>query len=77
MIKAYVIDSVIIIKKPNHKVNKENVNSVMFVPYTAASMLAKRMREAEQNLQEMPGYRLKILEVSGTNNQSGEHPSKG
>ena len=43
-----------------------DVKAVMFVPYTVDSMLAKRMRDAEQTLQEMTGYRLKIVERSGT-----------
>jgi hypothetical protein len=46
--------------------HKENVKAVMFVPYTVGSMLAKRMREAENTLQEMTGFRLKIVERSGT-----------
>ena len=45
---------------------KENVKSVMFVPYTRGSKLAKRMREAESTLQDMTGYRLKIVERAGT-----------
>ena len=44
----------------------ENVKAVMFGPYTVVSMLAKRMREAENTLQEMTGYRLQIVERSGT-----------
>jgi hypothetical protein len=46
--------------------HKENVKAVMFVPFTVGSMLAKRMREAENTLQEMTGFRLKIVERSGT-----------
>ena len=38
----------------------------MFVPYTVGSTLAKRMREAENNMQEMTGFRIKIVERSGT-----------
>ena len=41
--------------------NREHVNAVMFVPYTVGSTLAKRMREAEQTLQDMTGYRLKLV----------------
>ena len=37
----------------------------MFVPYTVGSELAKRLREAETKLQDMTGYRLKIVERSG------------
>ena len=40
--------------------------SVLFVPYTLGSELAKRMRAAEEKLMEMTGYKLKIVERSGT-----------
>ena len=43
----------------------ENVKSVMFVPFTVGSELARRMREAEATLQSMTGYRIKIVERSG------------
>ena len=52
--------------KDNTNSMKENVKAVMFVPFTEGSALAKRMREAESNLQEMTGYRLKIVERAGT-----------
>jgi hypothetical protein len=44
---------------------KEQVKAVMFVPYTVGSELAKRLREAEAKLQDMTGYRLKIVERAG------------
>jgi hypothetical protein len=44
---------------------QETVKAVMFVPFTVGSELAKRLREAEAKLQEMTGYRLKIVERSG------------
>ena len=45
---------------------QENVKAVMFVPYTVGSILAKQMRDAENTLQSMTGYRLKIVERAGT-----------
>ena len=50
--------------KNPHK--NEQVKTVMFVPYTEGSELAKRLREAEQKIQDMTGYRLKIVERAGT-----------
>ena len=38
----------------------------MFVPYTEGSELAKRLRDAEEKLYTMTGYRLKIVERAGT-----------
>jgi hypothetical protein len=45
---------------------QDSVKAVMFVPYTVGSELAKRMRDAEEKLQEMTGYKLKIVERTGT-----------
>ena len=42
------------------------VKAVMLIPYTAHSELARRMRENEEEMQEMTGYRLKIVEKGGT-----------
>ena len=36
-----------------------------FVPYTAGSELARRMRDAEEKLLEMTGYKMKIVERAG------------
>ena len=44
----------------------ESAKAVMFVPYTEGSELAKRMREAEKKLESMTGYKIKIVERSGT-----------
>ena len=38
----------------------------MLIPYTAHSELATRMRDYEEKMQEMTGYRLKIVEKGGT-----------
>jgi hypothetical protein len=42
-----------------------NAKAVMFVPFTEGSELAKRMREAENQLELTTGYRIKIVERSG------------
>ena len=41
------------------------VKAVMFVPFTTGSKLAKEIREAEEKLGGMTGYRLKVVEKSG------------
>ena len=38
----------------------------MFVPFTAHSELATRLRESEAKMKEMTGYRFKIVEKVGT-----------
>ena len=45
---------------------KSNIKSVLFVPFTQGSKLAKKMRDSELKLEEMTGYRLKIVERGGT-----------
>ena len=42
-----------------------DVKAVMFVPYTAGSKLAKSLREAEEKLGSLTGYRLKMVEKAG------------
>ena len=37
----------------------------MFVPYTPYSELAKKLREAEEKLESLTGYRLKVVERAG------------
>ena len=39
----------------------------LFVPFTKGSELARRMREAENTLQYITGYRIQIVERSGQN----------
>ena len=46
---------------------RKDVKSVMFVPYTAHSELATRLRDNEEQMQGMTLYRLKIVEKVGTN----------
>ena len=43
----------------------KEVKTVMFVPYTQGSELAKRLRDAENTLQELTGYKIKIVERTG------------
>ena len=42
------------------------IKSVMFVPYTAHSELAVRLRDSEEKLEGMTGFRIKIVEKVGT-----------
>ena len=58
------------------------LKAVMFCPYTPVSELAKRLREAENDLNKLTGYRMKIVEEAGdklidmlrsTNPWKGEH----
>ena len=41
------------------------VKAVMFIPYTTGSRLAKNLREAEEKLGSLTGYRLKMVEKAG------------
>ena len=41
------------------------IKAVLFVPYTPGSELAKRLREAETKLNELTGYKLKVVERAG------------
>ena len=43
----------------------EQVRAVMFVPYTVGIELAKRLRDAKAKIQDMTGYRLRIVERAG------------
>ena len=47
------------------KPKKTQVKTVMFVPFTPGSELAKRLRQAEEKIEDMAGYRLKIVERAG------------
>ena len=47
----------------NNKDNSKNkIKAVMFIPYTKHSELAQRMRESEEKMESMTGYRLKIVQ---------------
>ena len=41
------------------------VKAVMFVPFTVGTKLAKNLRDAEEKLGSMTGYRLKLVEKAG------------
>ena len=47
-------------------VKKKAVKAVMFVPYTKHSELASRLRDSEETMEKMTGYKLKIVEKGGT-----------
>ena len=53
------------VTKPRGRGNKVPTKAVMFVPFTKGSQLAKQMRENEQMMEQMSGYRLKIVERGG------------
>ena len=44
----------------------KKVKAVMFVPYTKHCELAARLRESEETMCDMTGYKLKIVEKGGT-----------
>ena len=58
---------------PGKKMKKEQkeggsnkaIKAVMFVPYTAHSELANKIRESEASMEKMTGQRLKIVEKVG------------
>ena len=52
-------------KMAKRKGGSKEIKSVMFIPYTAHSELATRMRENEEMMKEMTGYRIKIVEKTG------------
>ena len=57
-------------KKSNNKKTENNnyleVKSVVFVPHTPGSELAKRLRNEESRVSSITGYRVKIVERTGT-----------
>ena len=53
-------------KKEGEKPNYAKIRSLLFVPRTNGGELARRLRKEEENLAEMTGYRVKIVERSGT-----------
>ena len=59
-------------KKPNQN---PKIKAVMFVPYTPFSELAKRLRQAEEKLEEITGFRLKIVERAGLKMEDVLHSS--
>ena len=45
---------------------EKNVKAVLFAPYTRNSALAMKLREAEERLATLTGYKLKVVERAGT-----------
>ena len=54
---------------------KNNVKSVIFVPHTQGSKLAKALREEEEMMERITGYRLKIVERAGDSLEGLLHKS--
>ena len=48
------------------KTTNNKIKGVMFVPFTKHSELATRLREGEEHMEKMTGYRIKIVERGGT-----------
>ena len=64
-------DKVITNNKDKNNMDKEQtagkkIKAVMFVPYTKHSELAARLRENEEKMEQLTGYRMKIVEKGGT-----------
>ena len=55
-------------EKPNNKKNpgETEIRSVLFVPRTKGGELARRLRNEEEKMAEITGYRVKIVEKSGS-----------
>ena len=53
-------------KKEGQVGGSSKVKAVMFVPFTRHSELAKRLKENEERMEKMTGYRMKIVEKGGT-----------
>ena len=67
-------------KNTSETVCKNKTKAVLFVPYTHGSVMAKRLREAEENMLETTGYKLKIVERGGSKLEDLLHrsdPSQG
>ena len=54
---------------------KRKIKAVLFVPYTKGSRLAKELRENEEIMEKLTGYRLKIVERSGMKLENVLHKS--
>ena len=46
--------------------NQGKSKAVIFVPYTQHSELAKELRQSEPKLEELSGYKLKVVERAGS-----------
>ena len=53
-------------KEPEKEANMTDpVKAVMFIPFTVGSGLAKKLKEAEEKMQSLTGYWLKMVERAG------------
>ena len=52
-------------QKGGSVLKRGKVKAVMFVPYTHGSKLAKELREVEETMEGLTGYRMKIVERGG------------
>jgi hypothetical protein len=52
-------------KNADKKPGKSKIKAVMFVPYMHGSKLAKQLREIEETMEGITGYRMKIVERGG------------
>ena len=57
------------------KCSQRPAAAVIFVPFTTHNALAKSMREAEEKLGELTGYKLKVVERAGTKLEDILHKS--
>ena len=53
-------------KMPKKWKKGSTAKAVMFIPYTHGSLLAKKLREQETDMEKLTGYRLKVVERAGT-----------
>ena len=53
-------------EKPSKNKSQPRIKAVLFCPFTPGSILAKRLREAENSLNDLTGYKLKIVERAGS-----------
>ena len=62
-------------KNTSSSSNMNKAKAVLFVPYTVGGTLAKRLRQAEENLMVTTGYKIKIVERGGTKLEDLLHKS--
>ena len=53
-------------KEDDKSKDKPKVKAVMFVPFTKHSELANRLRDNEEKMESMSGYRMKVVERGGS-----------
>ena len=53
------------VTQPRGKLDCSKIKAVMFVPHTEGSMLALALRELENLMEKLTGYRIKIQERAG------------